>query len=161
MDGILETQQQSFLQVKPNFVTHMKLVWHPMLVMLLLVLGIGLIQNVVILFEDVIYVFNKPGCFINLRLYMWKFILCSRMRHCNINQIQWLKSQTHLKWTIANYSMERSIITFLHIQNAMIIGLWILGVVHVEYVHYHLVDDLRLAISLRMESSWLGNLCVQ
>lgn len=28
------------LQIKPDFVTHMKLVWHPMLIMSLLVLGI-------------------------------------------------------------------------------------------------------------------------
>jgi hypothetical protein len=32
-----------FLQVQPNFVSHMKLVWHPMLIMVLLVLGIGLL----------------------------------------------------------------------------------------------------------------------
>jgi hypothetical protein len=32
-----------FLQVKPNFVTHLKLMWHPVLIMVLLVLGIGLL----------------------------------------------------------------------------------------------------------------------
>jgi hypothetical protein len=32
-----------FLQVKPNFVTHLKLMWHPMLIMALLVLGIRLL----------------------------------------------------------------------------------------------------------------------
>jgi hypothetical protein len=32
-----------FLQVQPNFVSHPKLVWHPMLFMALLVLGIGLL----------------------------------------------------------------------------------------------------------------------
>ena len=31
------------LQVKPNFVTHLKLMWHPVLIMALLVLGIGLL----------------------------------------------------------------------------------------------------------------------
>ena len=31
-----------FLQVQPNFVTHLKLMWHPMLIMALLVLVIGL-----------------------------------------------------------------------------------------------------------------------
>jgi hypothetical protein len=29
-----------FLQMQPNFVAHLKLVWHPMLIMSLLVLGI-------------------------------------------------------------------------------------------------------------------------
>jgi hypothetical protein len=29
-----------FLQVQPNFVSHLKLVWHPVLIMVLLVLGI-------------------------------------------------------------------------------------------------------------------------
>ena len=32
-----------FMQVQPNFVTHLKLMWHPMLIMALLVLVIGLL----------------------------------------------------------------------------------------------------------------------
>jgi hypothetical protein len=32
-----------FLLVQPNFVTHLKLMWHPVLIMALLVLGIGLL----------------------------------------------------------------------------------------------------------------------
>jgi hypothetical protein len=32
-----------FLQVQPNFVSHLKLMWHPMLIMALLVLGIRLL----------------------------------------------------------------------------------------------------------------------
>ena len=32
-----------FLQMKPNFVAHLKLMWHPMLIMALLVLGIRLL----------------------------------------------------------------------------------------------------------------------
>jgi hypothetical protein len=32
-----------FLQVQPNFVSHLKLVWYPMLIMSFLVLGIGLL----------------------------------------------------------------------------------------------------------------------
>ena len=32
-----------FLQVQPNFVAHLKLMWHPMLIMALLVLVIGLL----------------------------------------------------------------------------------------------------------------------
>jgi len=36
-----------------------------------------------------------------------------------------------------------------------------LGVVHVEYVHYHPIEDLCLAISLGMEGSRIGELGVQ
>jgi hypothetical protein len=32
-----------FLQVQPNFIAHLKLMWHPMLIMALLVLVIGLL----------------------------------------------------------------------------------------------------------------------
>jgi hypothetical protein len=32
-----------FLQVQPNFVAHLKLMWHPMLIMVLFVLVIGLL----------------------------------------------------------------------------------------------------------------------
>jgi hypothetical protein len=32
-----------FLQVQPNFVAYLKLIWHPMLIMALLVLVIGLL----------------------------------------------------------------------------------------------------------------------
>jgi hypothetical protein len=33
----------SFLHVQPNFVSHLKLIWHPVLIMEFLVLGIGLL----------------------------------------------------------------------------------------------------------------------
>jgi hypothetical protein len=32
-----------FLQVQPNFVSHLKLMWHPMLIITLLILGIRLL----------------------------------------------------------------------------------------------------------------------
>jgi hypothetical protein len=32
-----------FLQVQPNFIAHLKLMWHPMLIMVLFVLVIGLL----------------------------------------------------------------------------------------------------------------------
>jgi hypothetical protein len=35
--------KEFFLQVQPNFVSHLKLVWHPVLIMALFVLGIGLL----------------------------------------------------------------------------------------------------------------------
>ena len=39
----METYKDLFLQVQPKFVTHLKLMWHPMLIMELLVLGIRLL----------------------------------------------------------------------------------------------------------------------
>ena len=101
--------------------------------------------------SDVLDAFNKSSCFIRLGQYMCGFCLCSCLRHDNINQTQWLKSKTHLKWAACNQDMEIFAMTMLHIGKALILGSWILGVVHVEYVHYHSIDDLCLAISLGVE----------
>lgn len=57
--------------------------------------------------------------------------------------------------------MERFIVTVLHIWKTLILGLRMLGVVHVECVHYHPIDSLRLAISVGMEDSRFGELGVQ
>jgi hypothetical protein len=43
-----------FLQMKPCFITNLKLVWNPMLVMSFLVLGIGFLQDIMNLFLDVL-----------------------------------------------------------------------------------------------------------
>jgi len=47
------------LQMKPNFVTHVELVWHPMLIMTLFVLWIFAIQYVMDLLEDVLNALNE------------------------------------------------------------------------------------------------------
>jgi hypothetical protein len=67
-----------FLQVQPNFISHLKLVWHPMLIMVLLVLGIGLLLNIMNLLEDVLDLFNEPGGFVRFGLIMGGFFLCGR-----------------------------------------------------------------------------------
>lgn len=77
-----------FLQMQPNFFSRLKLMWHPMLIMLLLLIFIWLIQDSMHLFKDVLDAFNKPSYFISLRLYMCRLCLCSRIRHGNINQTQ-------------------------------------------------------------------------
>jgi hypothetical protein len=59
-----------FLQVQPNFISHLKLVWHPVLIMALLVLGIGLLQNILNLLADVLDSFNEPGGFVGFSLCM-------------------------------------------------------------------------------------------
>ena len=80
-----------FLQMQPNFVTHIKLMLHLVLIMSLFVIGIWLLQYVVNLLVDVLDAFNKSGHFISVAQYMCGFCLCSRMRHGNINWTQWLK----------------------------------------------------------------------
>jgi hypothetical protein len=50
-----------FLQVQENFISRLKLVWHLMLIMALLVLGIGLLQNIMYLLVDVMDPLNELG----------------------------------------------------------------------------------------------------
>lgn len=78
-----------FLKMKPNFIAHLKILCHPMLIMSLLVLGIEFIQDVMNLLVNVLDVFNKPGFFINVGMYICGFFLCNFMRHDNINQTKW------------------------------------------------------------------------
>ena len=132
-----------------------------MLIMSLLVLGIGLIQDVVNLLMDVLDVLNKLGFFIILELYMCGFFLCSRMRHGNINRTQWLKSQTHLKGIATSRAIESYVVIVLHIGKTLILGSWMLGFVQAKYVHYHPIDDLPMVMILEMEGSRLGELGVQ
>jgi hypothetical protein len=58
------------LQMQPHFVAHLEVVWHPMLIMSLLVLSIGSVQDVMNLLEDVLNVLNEVVCLICLRLDM-------------------------------------------------------------------------------------------
>jgi hypothetical protein len=59
-----------FLQVQPNFISHLKLVWHLVLIMALLVLGIGLLQNNLNLILDVLDPLNELGSFVIFNLSM-------------------------------------------------------------------------------------------
>jgi hypothetical protein len=64
-----------FLQVQPNFIYHLKLVWHLMLIMALLVLGIRLLKNILSLLEDVLDLLNEPGRFVDFGLSMGQVCL--------------------------------------------------------------------------------------
>jgi hypothetical protein len=57
--------------------------------------------------------------------------------------------------------MYVSIVAVLNIGKTIIAGAGVLGIVHVQYVHDHLVDNLGLAIRLGVEDSGLGELGVQ
>jgi hypothetical protein len=50
-----------FLQMQPHLITNLKLVWNLMLVMSLLVLGIGFLQDIMNLLLDVLDPFKKFG----------------------------------------------------------------------------------------------------
>jgi hypothetical protein len=65
-----------FLQVQPNFISHLNIVWHPVLIMVLLVLGIELLQNILNLLADVMDSFNELGGFVGFDLHMGRFFLC-------------------------------------------------------------------------------------
>jgi len=73
-----------FLQMQPNFVTHLKFMGHSMLIMLLFVFGNGFMQDVMNLLVAVLNVLNKSGGFISFRLNMGRFFLCRSKRQCNI-----------------------------------------------------------------------------
>lgn len=62
--------EELFLQIQPYLISHLNLVWNPMLIMSLFVLGIGFLQNIVDLLEDVLDPFNEFVLFFSLELCM-------------------------------------------------------------------------------------------
>jgi hypothetical protein len=64
-----------FLQMQPNFVTHLKRMWHLVLIMTLLVIVIGILQDILNLLEDVLDLLNGPGGFAN---FSWKGMIRPR-----------------------------------------------------------------------------------
>jgi hypothetical protein len=64
--------------MKSNFISHLKLAWHMMLIMMLLVLGIGILKNILNLLVDVLDSFNELGGFFNFGLSMGKLFLYGR-----------------------------------------------------------------------------------
>ena len=80
-----------------NLVARLEFVGNPMLIMALLVLGIGFLQNIMDLLSDVLNLFNETGGFVNLCVSMRGFVLCVCKGKSYINGDQWLKSQAYLK----------------------------------------------------------------
>jgi hypothetical protein len=62
--------KEFFIQMQPNFISHLKRVWHLVLIMVLILLGIGLLQNILNLLEHVLDSFNEPGGFVSFGLSM-------------------------------------------------------------------------------------------
>jgi hypothetical protein len=67
-------------------------VWYPVLIMALLVLSIGFLQNLLDLLADVLNPLNESGGFVDRRLIMGRVCLCGGKRKCNINGSQGLES---------------------------------------------------------------------
>ena len=66
----VRSSEALLLQMQPYFVAHLEVVWHPMLIMALLVLRIGSIQYVMNLLADVLNSLDEVVCFVCLRLDM-------------------------------------------------------------------------------------------
>jgi hypothetical protein len=65
-----------FLQMKPKFISQLKIVWHLVLIMELLILRIGLLKNILNLSVDVLDLVNEPSGFVEFSLSMGHFFLC-------------------------------------------------------------------------------------
>jgi hypothetical protein len=61
--------KEFFLQVQPNFVSHLKLLWHLVLIMALIVPGIRLLLNILNLLAYVMDPLNEPGGFV---IFSWR-----------------------------------------------------------------------------------------
>jgi hypothetical protein len=58
-------------------------------------------------------------------------------------------------------AMESPVVVVLNIGKTLIPCTWMLRVIHAQDVHNHLIDDLCLAIGLRVEGSGFSELGVQ
>jgi hypothetical protein len=67
-------------------------VWYPILIMALLVLSIGFLQNLLHLLADVLNLLNESGGFVDHRLIRGRVCLFGVKRKCNINGSQGLES---------------------------------------------------------------------
>jgi hypothetical protein len=110
-----------------------------MLIMALLLLSIGFLQNRMDLLEDVLNPLNESSGFVGLKLNMGRLCMCGT---------QGLESQSHIKWAMVNGAMESHVVVVLNIRNTLIPCTWMLRVIHVQDVHNHPIDDLSLAIGL-------------
>ena len=114
--------------MKPDLVTNLEFVYNLILIMALLVLGIGFLQNIMDLLSNVLNIFNEPGAFVSLFVSMIGFGLCGCKGKSYINGAQWLKSQAYLKRDVASRAVNISLVVVLHIRKVVIPCAWIFGV---------------------------------
>ena len=122
-----------------------------MLITVLLVLGIGFLQNIMFLFSDVMNLFNEPSCFVSLHVSMRRVNRCGCKGKRYINGAQWLKPKSNLKRVVASRAMKSLVVIVLYIRNEVIPHVWIFGVVYTKDVHDNHIDHLYLAINFGME----------
>jgi hypothetical protein len=70
-----------FLEVQLNFISHIKLVWHSVLIMEMLVLGIGIMKNILNLLTDVL----DQVALSSFSLSMGQVFLGGHKGQCNIH----------------------------------------------------------------------------
>jgi hypothetical protein len=104
--------------------------WYPLLIVVLLGLGIGVLQNIMNLLLDAVDPFNKFGFSMNLGMNMGGLFLCSCNGKNYANYIQWLEPQKHLKTDVANRFVNRFVVAMLNIRKVLIPCEWIFGIVH-------------------------------
>ena len=67
---VVGSNEALLLQMQPHFVAHLEVVWHPMMIMSLLVLSIGSFQDVMNLLEYVLNALNEVVFLVTLILDM-------------------------------------------------------------------------------------------
>jgi hypothetical protein len=72
-----------------------------------------------------------------------------------------LKSQSHLKGVVVDFAMYGSVVAVLNIGKTLIPHVGMLGIVHVQDMYDHPVDNLSLVIYLGVEGNGFGELGVQ
>jgi hypothetical protein len=94
---------------------------YPMLIMSLLVLSIGFLQNLMDMLSELLNSLNEYGGFVGFRMNMGRFFLCGGKRYCNINGTQGLESQPHLKCDVVGGVMESPVVVVLNIGETFIL----------------------------------------
>jgi hypothetical protein len=96
----------------------------------LLVLCIGFVKNLLDLLVDVMNPLDEPSGFGDHRLVRGRVYMCGGKRKCNIKGSQGLESQTHLKWVVADGTMESHIVAVLDIWETLVPCTGMLRIVH-------------------------------
>ena len=128
-----------FLQMQPNLITHLVCVWHSMLVMTLLVLGIGFFQNVMDLLANVLDPFHKFGGFINLSLRERRCFLCGGNGQSYIDRGQWLKPHACLKRAMTGRAVKGSVVAMLNIRQVLVPCAGVFRIIHPQDMHNHAI----------------------
>ena len=102
-----------FLKIQENLFGYLEFLGNLMLIMALLGLGIGFLQNIMDLLSDVLNLFNELGGFVGLCVSMRRFVLYGCKGKNYINGAQWLKSQAYLKRVVASRAMNSSVVALL------------------------------------------------